>query len=131
MYITSIVAELSFEDSTSSDLNTANSAGGATTDYFDLDSLCNSGYYDMYFGTFSTDSVPRLLDEPNTPMPPITPDVGDGLQIHQQQQQQTMDEEGGDSSRGPPHNTLPVPFPVSPSQQRKRVEWKRGILRYK
>lgn len=57
-------------DSTSSDAAFTNGNNDWTsTSVFDIDSLCSAGYYDLSFGRYSTDSVPKLIKDTNNSIP--------------------------------------------------------------
>ncbi|KAI1716065.1 ion channel domain-containing protein [Ditylenchus destructor] len=87
-----------------------------STSIFDVDSLCSAGYFDLSFGGYSTDSVPKLMAEPNTPQgtshpeaqlsqfsnrPRRFPPFGSGFV------QKVVDE-----TSSPGNSGMPPPFPV-------------------
>uniref|UniRef100_A0A915D0N8 Uncharacterized protein n=1 Tax=Ditylenchus dipsaci TaxID=166011 RepID=A0A915D0N8_9BILA len=115
-YATRINPLLESMDSTSSEVGP--NGEWTSTSIFDVDSLCSAGYLDLSFGgysTYSTDSVPRMLAESNTPQGTVKaqqieqirsrrfPTFGYGFA------QKVVDETSG----GPSCSSMPLPFPVS------------------
>ncbi|KAI1707407.1 ion channel domain-containing protein [Ditylenchus destructor] len=89
-----------------------------STSIFDVDSLCSAGYFDLSFGGYSTDSVPKLMAEPNTPQGTVPSHPEGQLSQFSNRPRRFPPFASGfvqkvvDETSSPANSGMPPPFPV-------------------